>query len=150
MSSQKKNIRLLTLVVFSIVFGTATALAQTSTAQSNGYDTSNLVIRICQGDLPGQKTIPGADYRPIVCAYSSKQGEFTIYEVVSFDLVNKTPDGKQERMSATGNNFSPAMRMMLVKADSEEKLRNIFFDNVVITVKGKQSLRINGLRPLLR
>jgi len=131
----------------AVVLSAFVAHGQKKTLIPLDFDTTNLVVRVCQGDLPGQKKDLNRDYYPQVCAYTYNNNNLVNYRVTAFDLVYIEPSSDSINSdSAKGNRFSPKMRHIITKAkDWPDKL---FLDNVTITNKKGEILVIRGRRLL--
>jgi len=144
--SPLKIIQLSTIILLLSITGTAEAQSKKASTSTSGIDTANLVVRICQGDMPGQKKQLGVDYFPVVCAYTYNEGKLVIYKVTGFDLVAKLPNEEVDVASGKGNQLTGKMQSMIIKADT--KLSNLYFDNVELQDKNNHAVKLVGLRPL--
>jgi len=107
------------------------------------------VIRICNGDMPGQKKIIGADYEPVICAYNYIKGKLFTYKVIGFDLVFKNENDASIRIiRSKGNYFNSEMKSLLVNIDSVT-IKYLFLDNVELISNDKDTIVIKGLKPLM-
>ena len=132
----------------AVILSAFVAHGQKKTLTPSDFDTTNLVIRVCQGDLPNQKKDPSQDYYPQVCAYTYKNNNLVTYTVTGFDLVYiEPPTDSIYSDSAEGNRFSPKMQHMIAK--TKDRSENLLLDNVTITNKKGEKLVIRGRRPLL-
>jgi hypothetical protein len=107
---------------------------------------NNVTVRICIGDFPGQKKIPGGDYRPTICAYAYDNTKPVLFEVVSFDLIYVNPDGSKEVATGKGNELTPIMKAWLTKSDSTT-INYFFIGNVVLLDKKKREIKVKHLMP---
>src|SRR5215217_5994789 len=118
MTPLKKNIPLFCTILFASLLMVKFTYSKpiTSAIDCQFTDTTNIVVRICQGDMPGQKNQVGGDYIPEVCAYRYDKEELTTYKVVGFDLVYKDVNGgTQEVVSGKGNRFTIQMKVLFNK-----------------------------------
>lgn len=125
------------------------AHGQRQSPSTSKFDTTNLVIRVCQGDLPGQKRDPSIDYYPQVCAYTYNNSKLVTYTVVRFELVYQDASIDSTDIGfAEGNRFTPKMQNMINRAGAE--LKNLFFHNIALVNNKGEKLVIRSLRPLIQ
>lgn len=125
------------------------ANAQHQAAVTADFDTTNLVIRVCAGDLPGQQRVLAADYYTKVCAYTYNEDKLVTFTLIQFDLFYIPPSGEDiDSATAKGTRFSPRMLHMISK--NLEQLNCFFFDNVFISNNKGEIMKICGRRPILK
>lgn len=125
------------------------AHGQKESPSTSKFDTTNLVIRVCQGDLPGQKRNPSIDYYPQVCAYTYNNSKLVIYTVTRFELVYKDASTDSADIGyAEDNRFTQKMQNMINRTGAE--LKNLFFHNIALVNNKGGKLLIRGLRPLIQ
>jgi hypothetical protein len=148
MDSQKHTILfyLLTTIFISILSINAVN-SQEHSASSKYFDTTGLVIRICIGDLPGQKKELGGHSFPVVCAYTYNNSKLNTYKVDGFDLVYKNAEnGLVEIVPGKDDRLSTEMKRLINTSDSST-FKNFFIDNVNLRNKKGENMLVTGLRP---
>ncbi len=131
-----------------LLFTTFIMNGQNPASPMRSFDTLNLVVRICQGDLPGQKKDLSKDYFKVVCAYTFNNNNLISYIVKGFDLVDKDSTSANLKIAfAEGNQLTPLMLKMII--DANDNMDNLFFDNVILKNRKGETLKISGLRPFM-
>ena len=147
MDPQKHTKFYLFTTIFLAILFVSSANSQEHSSSNKHFDTTGLVIRICFGDLPGQKKEPGVDYIPIVCAYSCNNSKLAIYKVDGFDLLYRNREnGVTEIVSGKDDRISVDMKRLINKADSS-MLNDFFIDNVYLRNRKGEKMLVTGLRP---
>ena len=98
-------LRFILFILSGLMFQASKCAAQ-ETNVSKDFDTSNLVIRVCKGDMPGQESDPSKDYFPFICCYTYTNYQLITYEVLSFDMILILENGEKDIAHSKGNRLS--------------------------------------------